>query len=242
MDFNNALFCKRFAKLRENLKLSQEELAMTLGVSQQTLSRYEKNQRQPSIDFIIKAAYFFEFKSDYLLGLSDEKSPYRSIEAAALATGLTDEAIKSLQFINRLYPSFSSIFSRIIEDEIKINGEGLLVRIMNYFLSSPPSKTIYINELGEISTSSKDIENALCININDFIDNKLINNIIKCIQSYTVKDKQGHKISNFAEAFNYQFDFIEVVMEDFSRPASIYDKVMKIEKDSDNAEHNTPKE
>lgn len=50
---------------------SQVELAKRLGVAKQTVSNWENENVQPSIDMLINIAKIFHVTTDYLLGLDD---------------------------------------------------------------------------------------------------------------------------------------------------------------------------
>lgn len=63
----------RIKELRESRGLIQEILATELGVTQQTLSRYERDITCCKIDVLIKIARYFNVTSDYLLGISEIK-------------------------------------------------------------------------------------------------------------------------------------------------------------------------
>lgn len=63
----------RLVSLRKEKNLSQKEAAVALGVSQGLLSHYEKGIRECGLDFLCRAATFYDVSSDYLLGLSDTK-------------------------------------------------------------------------------------------------------------------------------------------------------------------------
>ena len=63
----------RLVKLRNERNLSQKEAAAALGVSQALLSHYEKGIRECGLDFLCRAALFYDASTDYLLGLSDSK-------------------------------------------------------------------------------------------------------------------------------------------------------------------------
>lgn len=78
-------------KLRLAQNISQVELARRLNVSKQSVSNWENDNIQPSIDTLIKIADSFGVSTDYLLGLSTEKT----IDA----TGLTDMQIAHLRQI-----------------------------------------------------------------------------------------------------------------------------------------------
>ena len=54
--------------LRKERGLSQKQAAEDLGVSQALLSHYEKGIRACGMDFLIKAADYYEVSADYLLG------------------------------------------------------------------------------------------------------------------------------------------------------------------------------
>lgn len=78
-------------KIRLAQNISQVELARRLNVSKQSVSNWENDNIQPSIDMLIKIANCFGVSTDYLLGLSTEKT----IDA----TGLTDMQIAHIRQI-----------------------------------------------------------------------------------------------------------------------------------------------
>ena len=55
--------------LRAARGLNQVELAKKLNVSKQSISNWENNNIQPSIEVLVKLARFFSVSTDYLLGL-----------------------------------------------------------------------------------------------------------------------------------------------------------------------------
>lgn len=63
---------KRIRELRISHGLDQVELAKKLSVTKQTVSNWENNNIQPSIDMLIKIADCFLVSTDYLLGRSDK--------------------------------------------------------------------------------------------------------------------------------------------------------------------------
>lgn len=64
------------SRLRKEKNMSQKEAAAGLGVSQALLSHYENGIRECGLDFIIKAAGFYNVTTDYLLGRSDSKQGF----------------------------------------------------------------------------------------------------------------------------------------------------------------------
>lgn len=64
-------FCERLSELRKEKNISQNKLAKNFNVSQQTISSWEKGEREPDFDTLIILAHFFEVTTDYLLGVTD---------------------------------------------------------------------------------------------------------------------------------------------------------------------------
>lgn len=60
-------------QLRIARNLSQVDLAKALGVTKQSISNWENNNIQPSIDMLIHLSRFFSVSTDYLLGLDQRK-------------------------------------------------------------------------------------------------------------------------------------------------------------------------
>lgn len=63
----------RIKQLREKRGLIQEILAAELGITQQMLSKYERDVTFIKVDILKKIAVYFNVTTDYLLGLSEVK-------------------------------------------------------------------------------------------------------------------------------------------------------------------------
>ena len=63
----------RIKQLRENRGLIQEILASELGITQQMLSKYERDVLCIKVDVLKRIAEYFNVTTDYLLGVSEEK-------------------------------------------------------------------------------------------------------------------------------------------------------------------------
>ena len=66
----------RLRRLRTERMLTQAELGEELGLSESTVSLYEKGEREPSFTTLCRLADFFGVTTDYLLGRSDIRWPY----------------------------------------------------------------------------------------------------------------------------------------------------------------------
>lgn len=67
---------QRIRDLREDLDLSQTQMAKALDCSQQAYSNYELGQRDIPTAVLIRLAEFHKTSIDYLLGRTDEPTPY----------------------------------------------------------------------------------------------------------------------------------------------------------------------
>ena len=63
----------RIRDLREDMDLTQKEIADYLKIRQNTYSQYETGQRQIPLEYLIQLAKFYKTSTDYILGLTDEK-------------------------------------------------------------------------------------------------------------------------------------------------------------------------
>ena len=63
----------RIKQLRENRGLIQEILASELGITQQMLSKYERDVLCIKVDVLKRIAEYFNVTMDYLLGVSEVK-------------------------------------------------------------------------------------------------------------------------------------------------------------------------
>ncbi|MBQ3532352.1 MAG: helix-turn-helix transcriptional regulator [Oscillospiraceae bacterium] len=61
----------RIKELRKQKGISQLKMAMDLHTSQNTISRYERGDRQPGANELIKIADYFGVSVDYLLERTD---------------------------------------------------------------------------------------------------------------------------------------------------------------------------
>lgn len=64
----------RIKELRQKKKISQLKLAMDLNMNQNSISRYETEQREADYKTLIALADYFDVSIDYLLGRTDDKT------------------------------------------------------------------------------------------------------------------------------------------------------------------------
>lgn len=66
----------RLRELRAERGITQSQLAGHLQTNYQTISDYERGKYFPDISVLKKLALYFDTSIDYLLGLTDLRSPY----------------------------------------------------------------------------------------------------------------------------------------------------------------------
>ncbi|OAJ75209.1 hypothetical protein AYJ08_00215 [Brevibacillus sp. SKDU10] len=66
---------KRLKQARENKNITQMYIAKTLGISNGTLSGYERNYRDPDTEVLSKLASIYEVSVDWLTGMTNDPSP-----------------------------------------------------------------------------------------------------------------------------------------------------------------------
>ena len=66
----------RIRDLREDQDLSQRQIADYLMCDQSLYSKYEREERTVPLEIMVKLAEYYHTSIDYLVGLTDQKTPY----------------------------------------------------------------------------------------------------------------------------------------------------------------------
>ncbi|AMQ19634.1 helix-turn-helix domain-containing protein [Geobacillus sp. JS12] len=108
----------RLRKLRQEKKLTQEELGKKINVTKVSISGYENGNRTPDTETLQKLADFFNVTTDYLLGRTDDPNPPES----------DNEELGTLARINQLIKEYGieqmgffdiEKWKHLTEDEIR---------------------------------------------------------------------------------------------------------------------------
>lgn len=81
----------RIKTLREATGVSQRALAESIGVSQQSVNKYENHNIEPDIETLIRIADYFHVSIDYLVGHNE------SISQDYTSVGITEDEHLHLQ-------------------------------------------------------------------------------------------------------------------------------------------------
>lgn len=82
---------QRIREVRQARGMSQVELAGLLGVTKQSVSNWENDNIQPSIEMLVKLAQTLAVSTDYLLGLDGRQT--------LDVSGLSPRAVGHLQLL-----------------------------------------------------------------------------------------------------------------------------------------------
>lgn len=95
---------ERLRLLRTEKKLSLRELGEKLNLSFVTIGQYERGERQPDNDTLVKLADFFEVSIDYLLGRVDDRNLSLKKEEYVIPSNIDtfDQAVVFLKSLNLL--------------------------------------------------------------------------------------------------------------------------------------------
>ena len=70
----------RLKNLREDNDITQSSIAKFLNCKQNTYQQYESGKRSIPLDALIKLAGFYNTSVDYILGLTNEITPYPRVK------------------------------------------------------------------------------------------------------------------------------------------------------------------
>lgn len=170
----------RIRDLRKKNGLTQNELALKTGLSNQSISFYENGKRSPKIEAWQKLAKFFNVSVSYLQGDSNLSDP----QLSNLITELTNDANTGLKKHKR--DTFTRLFNIIKSSEYAYQNKEKINKYVDDLKNNKTSKayekindiviyTVSIFELG-LKASSGDKEalqkyKAICKILDNYFGN-----------------------------------------------------------------------
>ncbi len=100
--------------LREKRGLSQSQLADELGVTQQSVNKYENHTTEPDIEMLIRIAKFFDTSVDFLVGNTNIERKYEVV----YRTDLNDREMQVMEDFRGIDES-SKTAVEIVLNELK---------------------------------------------------------------------------------------------------------------------------
>lgn len=71
-----SILAKRLRKCREKAGLTQIKVAIYCDITEKAYQNYELGVREPKLSIITRIAQFYQVSIDYLVGLTDDPTPY----------------------------------------------------------------------------------------------------------------------------------------------------------------------
>ena len=173
-----AIFAERIGKLRNDKGMSQEELSVALNIDRGTIAKYETQKRIPSYEHLTAFSEYFNVSTDYLLGIAKNKTPDPDISMMCDYTGLSDDAIQTLENIkgSNVSDTISALIAELGQylDECIYLGNSnktpVLQKITSFLEMNTADNTqsFYISKSGKIiESTSTDREYTSQLSSND---------------------------------------------------------------------------
>lgn len=93
------IISKKVADLRKQNDFTQKQIAEFLNVDQSYISKYEKNERNLSLEILEKISNLFGCPIEYFI---DEESEYKPMPFALRAKSIEKEDLEAISIINKL--------------------------------------------------------------------------------------------------------------------------------------------
>ncbi len=107
------MFSERLKTLRTEMGLTQNQLAQELGLSNKTISVYEKGTSSPTLETLEKMASYFGVTIDFLIGYSNDRNP--KVRQLSGALNLSLDAIRALIVLTDSKDN-SNVLSSLLEN------------------------------------------------------------------------------------------------------------------------------
>lgn len=122
---------------RQNMNLTQEELAKRLGVTAQAVSKWERGVSMPDVSLLTSLCQILEVSGDYLLGLEDKKTKKDSRMQDAFSEKILSNLRNSLEPLELIFgkditPLFleGTYIEKIADMRTRLSREGILVPVI----------------------------------------------------------------------------------------------------------------
>lgn len=209
-------FAKLLSELLQKVKtkngIVQDDVAKAIGVSRQALGKWANGETVPDILDLKKLAKYFNVSSDYLIGLSDNKTTKAELRMVCDYTGLSKENIEVIKFLKEA--GYKHIIESVINDKFFIElisgcgGIEVFCKNLQEILNSDEYKKFQSeNKLLENELSRKmDTDNDAEIMIK-MAENMYKSGYLKCNGLEERIDLERYKIIKHTERLMNIFDY-----------------------------------
>lgn len=118
-------------RLRTKKGLTSEELCSKIGIKGGSYRNYERNDRKPDYDTLVKLADFYNVSTDYLLGRPDAKAPADPIDKLMTVDEMEKDLLREwLSLDEASRKAFLDVLRKIVADDQKRQAEDSRSKIM----------------------------------------------------------------------------------------------------------------
>lgn len=140
---NNRKLPDLYSDLRNEKGLSQTELANKLSCNKQLISKLESGERALSMAMLKKYAIFFNVSTDYLLGLTDNKTTDKELQEVCNYTGLNEKAITRISVMKNYCMDYNGT---------QVSGTDAFEALNEYLISfASENASVYVAKMKEIN-------------------------------------------------------------------------------------------
>ena len=119
------VFQERFDLLRKEHGSNNTDFAKFLDMSRQTVGFYLNGDRVPDALNLVKIAEKCNVSVDWLLGLTDEKTPNAEIRSMCIYTGFSSDLVKMIHLINNNAPKEFTLLNLFLENLVIKNVQSI---------------------------------------------------------------------------------------------------------------------
>lgn len=219
-------FQERFAELCNAEEKSLQEFEGTFDATRQTISNWQTGKSTPDIYKLKTIAEYFHVSTDYLLGISDTKSPDVNLKAAVEYTGLSERAVsklhqKLIEAMDRIMPRFTKKreADRIFAASKLIENRAFSEMVYNLDLFS---QMRYIEEifqlLGIMYSGQGEMLEYVISDLSDEKYDEIAKDLIENLKDETIQEdvksiykkvKDGNKRDLSEQFLSYYFSYKE---------------------------------
>lgn len=163
------MFGLRLKMLRNDMKLSQEDVGDFLKMDRSSIGKWENESSQPTFETLVQLSNLFDVSTDYLLGKTDIKNPYTDdidgfqeysfIQIGFRIKKLREERNMSQKELAKELETTDGLID-LYEKSIRKPGYGTLIRLSSFFNVS----TDYLLGLSNLKPSKINVEKLDLIN------------------------------------------------------------------------------
>ena len=124
------MFGLRLKSLRQEKKITQQDLANLLSVSASTVGMYEQQRRDPDTETLKQLAEYFNVSIDYLLGKSDIRNQYPNSKVKMSESNLSGDNLEQLE---QEFPEGVKVLRRASK-ELSPKSKEKMIKLMKLFL------------------------------------------------------------------------------------------------------------